>query len=90
MDVAREQAGYMPFGFGPRACVGKSLAYAEMKIVLARLIFEFAMRLSETAKTVHHFKLDSRVASCKDEFKIFDSFIAITDGPIVEFKSSLA
>lgn len=90
VDIAREQAGYMPFGFGPRACVGKSLAYAEMKIVLARLVFEFDMRLSETVRTKHRFKLDSRVASREDEFKIFDSFIAITDGPMVEFKSRLA
>ncbi|KAI6782256.1 uncharacterized protein J7T54_008342 [Emericellopsis cladophorae] len=34
-----------PFSFGPRNCLGKSLAYAEMRLLLARLVLEFDMAL---------------------------------------------
>lgn len=36
-----------PFGFGPRICIGKSLAYAEMKMILARLVWNFDIELRD-------------------------------------------
>ncbi|KAI1121838.1 averantin oxidoreductase [Nemania abortiva] len=30
-----------PFSYGPRNCIGRNLAYAEMKLVVARLVWEF-------------------------------------------------
>ncbi|KAI0485459.1 isotrichodermin C-15 hydroxylase [Xylaria cf. heliscus] len=33
------------FNVGPRNCIGRNLAYAEMRIILARLIFDFDMKL---------------------------------------------
>lgn len=32
---------FNPFGMGPRICLGQSLAYAEMKLILARLVWNF-------------------------------------------------
>lgn len=34
-----------PFSTGPRDCIGKNLAYAEMRTILARLLFNFDMEL---------------------------------------------
>lgn len=36
---------YLPFGIGPRTCLGMSLAYGEMKLVLARFLqrYEFSV-----------------------------------------------
>ncbi|KAL2285704.1 hypothetical protein FJTKL_07712 [Diaporthe vaccinii] len=34
-----------PFSVGPRDCVGKNLAYAEMRTILARLLFNFDIEL---------------------------------------------
>lgn len=34
---------FMPFGFGPRICIGKRLAITEMKIALAKLLREFIL-----------------------------------------------
>ncbi|KAL0934929.1 cytochrome P450 [Colletotrichum truncatum] len=30
-----------PFQYGPRACIGRNLAYAEMKLIIARLVWQF-------------------------------------------------
>ncbi|KAH8763760.1 cytochrome P450 [Diaporthe sp. PMI_573] len=34
-----------PFGIGPRDCIGKNLAYAEVKMILARILHNFDMEL---------------------------------------------
>ena len=34
-----------PFNIGPRGCIGRNLAYAEIRIVLARLLLDFDMEL---------------------------------------------
>ncbi|OAA45480.1 cytochrome P450 ClCP1 [Metarhizium rileyi] len=35
-----------PFHLGPRNCLGKNLAYAEMRLILARVVYNFDMRLA--------------------------------------------
>ena len=32
---------YYPFGYGPRSCIGEALAYAELRIILAKMIFTY-------------------------------------------------
>lgn len=34
-----------PFSLGPRSCLGTNLAYAEMRLILARLIWNFDIEL---------------------------------------------
>jgi cytochrome P450 len=36
-----------PFSVGPRGCLGKSLAYAEMRLILARFVWNFDVELEE-------------------------------------------
>jgi len=36
-----------PFSTGPRNCLGKNLAYAEMSLILARLLFDFDLELDD-------------------------------------------
>ncbi|KXJ88135.1 averantin oxidoreductase [Microdochium bolleyi] len=38
---ADKKDSFQAFSYGPRNCIGRNLAYAEMKIVLARLLWEF-------------------------------------------------
>ncbi|KAH7329619.1 cytochrome P450 [Stachybotrys elegans] len=36
-----------PFSTGPRNCIGKNLAYAEMRLILAKIIYSFDMHLAD-------------------------------------------
>ncbi|EFX01803.1 cytochrome p450 monooxygenase [Grosmannia clavigera kw1407] len=36
-----------PFSVGPRNCLGRNLAYAEMRLILARIIFNFDLQLAD-------------------------------------------
>lgn len=46
-DVILEKAAFIPFSFGPSGCVGKSLAYQEIRMVVSLLMQTFDMRLAE-------------------------------------------
>ncbi|KAL8989743.1 MAG: hypothetical protein Q9177_001441 [Variospora cf. flavescens] len=48
-DADRKRA-YEPFMVGPRNCLGKSLAWAEMKLILCKVIWKFDMELGEGNK----------------------------------------
>ena len=37
---------FEPFSFGPRDCLGKSLAYTTMRLTLAKLFYSYDIRLS--------------------------------------------
>jgi len=39
-----------PFSFGPRNCLGKNLAYAEMRLILAKVLFSFDLELVDKDK----------------------------------------
>ncbi|KAJ5902870.1 hypothetical protein N7495_003398 [Penicillium taxi] len=36
-----------PFSFGPRNCIGRNLAYVEMRIILACMVYNFDMQLDQ-------------------------------------------
>lgn len=42
-----ERAVFQPFSVGPRNCIGRNLAYAEMRLILAKILFSFDMELDE-------------------------------------------
>ena len=48
----QEYPGFHPFGFGPRSCAGQALAWAEMRLLLTRLIWNFDIRDTKSG-TVH-------------------------------------
>ncbi|KAI1811604.1 cytochrome p450 monooxygenase [Poronia punctata] len=39
-----------PFSVGPRNCIGRNLAYAEMRLILARILFRFDVKLAPEAR----------------------------------------
>lgn len=43
-------AVFKPFSAGPRDCIGKNLAYAEMRLVAARVLLRFDLELDLSTK----------------------------------------
>ncbi|KAI0161392.1 isotrichodermin C-15 hydroxylase [Xylariaceae sp. FL1272] len=50
MQAGNKLEALQAFSVGPRNCIGRNLAYAEMRIILARIIFDFDLVLSEESK----------------------------------------
>ncbi|KAF2158976.1 hypothetical protein M409DRAFT_38012 [Zasmidium cellare ATCC 36951] len=41
---------FHPFSYGPRNCIGMNLAYAELRLILARVIWDFEMEISASSE----------------------------------------
>ncbi|PHH78381.1 hypothetical protein CDD82_3074 [Ophiocordyceps australis] len=41
---------FHPFSFGPRDCIGRTLAYAELRIILARMVWNFDFSIAESSR----------------------------------------
>ncbi|QDS73397.1 hypothetical protein FKW77_007765 [Venturia effusa] len=78
IDVAK--SAFCAFSLGPRGCIGKNMAYMEMSVTIARLLFLYDIRSpwSDTASYEEHGETK--------EYKLQDYFIADRQGPLVEFK----
>lgn len=46
--VDKTQRAFAGFSIGPRGCIGKNMAYVEMMITMARILFQFDMKLTST------------------------------------------
>lgn len=77
-DTPLAYQAFTPFSLGPRGCPGKSLAYAEISLTLAKMIFLLDMRL-ET-------ELVGDGPAEPVEFETRDCFVLAHDGPTLVFK----
>ncbi|KAF3937911.1 hypothetical protein ABW19_dt0209692 [Dactylella cylindrospora] len=79
-DVDKARKAFCPFSIGPRGCIGKGLALMEMKITLARLLFEFEVRLP----------MEERLRKVGEDeeggWEMEDHFVGTKTGPVVELK----
>lgn len=74
-EIETARHAFCPFSIGPRGCIGKSMAFMEMRLTLARLIFLFDMSLA-----------DRRGEDAGGHLKLVDHFTSAKDGPNVEFQ----
>ncbi|KAI3320822.1 cytochrome p450 monooxygenase [Xylariaceae sp. AK1471] len=50
-EFAKDDLSAMqPFSLGPRNCIGRNLAYAEMRMILARILYKFDVQLAPEAR----------------------------------------
>lgn len=50
--VSRQRYAYLPFGGGPRTCIGLSFAMTEVLVVLTLILQRFRLRLPDQARSV--------------------------------------
>lgn len=87
-SVALAKSAFCPFSLGPRACVGKGMAYKEITIVIARLIWLYEMRLSP-GRSEGEGNPAAGEQSGRHRVKEYqgqDMFVLKAKGPMVEFK----
>jgi cytochrome P450 len=80
---------FAPFSVGPRGCIGKGMAYVELTVTLARVLFEFDMRV---APGTHAGEGVQGAGPGRDEqgsYQLLDTFTSIKDGPVVQFRRRL-
>ncbi len=86
--VAAAEQSFAPFSAGPRACVGKNLAYLELMVTMGTLLYRADARVSangggEVGQGAPGLMWGRRH---EGQFQIKDMFIAKEDGPVVQFK----
>ena len=85
-DVARAQSAFFPFNIGSRGCVGKNLAYQELSIAIARVVWLYDMREGDRGVLKKAGKNYKGMEGEESEYPIEDYFVAHCDGPMVSFK----
>ncbi|ORX95259.1 cytochrome P450 [Clohesyomyces aquaticus] len=85
--LADAHSAFCPFSIGPRGCIGKGLAYAELSVTIARVLFLFDMRLAPGTSLGGGSK-DLEVGRTRpSEYQIEDRFASMKDGPVLQFRA---
>lgn len=84
--AAASSPAFTPFGVGRTSCIGRYLAYQEMFLVIAYILWQFDMRLQPGSTLGEGRKELGPGRHRKNEFQTLDRFISMHDGPMVEFR----
>ncbi|KAI1320140.1 cytochrome P450 [Xylariaceae sp. FL0255] len=78
---------FVPFSVGTRSCEGKTMAYLEVSLVLAKTLWHFDFELApEDLGNIDTGKVGNpKVESVKANTQIYDNFAASHDGPVLVF-----
>jgi cytochrome P450 len=85
-QIMRE--AFVPFSIGARGCAGKTMAYTEISLVLAKTLwyFDFAPVSGELGERGAGRPGLGSWRQRREEFQLYDVFTAIHEGPYLTFK----
>lgn len=86
-SVALAESGLCAFSHGSRGCPGKNLAWLEMKLVMAKVIFNFEIKPDATNDIGGGCANGKVGRQTVDQYQTYDAFVSLRDGPMVHFKS---
>ena len=87
------QSAFCAFGTGFRDCIGKRMAYMELTVVLARLVWLFEMRLAAqytkqvTSDSMVNTNANAVAALQRRDQQTMDKFVCQVQGPWVQFRA---
>jgi cytochrome P450 len=85
-SVALAESAFCAFSAGPRGCPGKNLAWLEMMIIVAKIIYKFEVR-RDFADNLGGGSPGGRPGRRDpDQFQTYDAFVGLRQGPMVQFK----
>lgn len=80
-------AVWNPFSLGHRGCLGKPLVYMELCIAIARIVWDYDMRLSGEQHVSKFVNADIKQGRRrKGEYQLLDWFMSWNEGPWVDFR----
>ena len=88
-SVELARSAFNPFSLGPRGCSGKNLAYLEMTVAMAKVLYRLDFRGLEGDALGGGGPDMMWGRRGRGQFQTKDVFVAIRDGPNVQFRSRL-
>ncbi|EUC27114.1 hypothetical protein COCCADRAFT_10203 [Bipolaris zeicola 26-R-13] len=82
--VKRASSAFLPFSAGTRSCIGRPLAYMQMQVLYATLLWKYDVRLCRE-RWLNGKKSGLGLDQTK-EYELADIFTSWKDGPLVEVK----
>jgi cytochrome P450 len=77
-ELTRAQSAFQPFSYGSRQCIGRRLAYIELYIFMARIIWLYDVKYLGLGR-------EECWGSDVVEYKMVDHIAAARVGPLIEF-----
>jgi cytochrome P450 len=93
--VERAKSAFFAFSTGTRGCVGKNMAYLELSVCLARLVWALDFKIPDNAELAKiggggvHRGTDGEIVKGRhrqNEYQIWNCFVADKEGPYVQFR----
>jgi cytochrome P450 len=85
-SVALAESGFCAFSTGSRGCVGKNLAWLEMRLVVAKTLWKFEIKGDPTNKLGGGEPNGKPGRRMVDQYQTYDMFVSNRKGPIVHVK----
>ena len=84
---AAGKEAFNPFSIGPRACIGRSVAIAEVSVTLARVIFLTDFRSDEQLGQLGEGKPGSGYGRHREkEYQLVSHLSSWSSGPVIQFR----
>ena len=78
----------VPFGVGPRICLGKALITAELSLIMAHVIMRLDFAVVDDMRGIGAGKPGAEYGRHRpDEYQLYDHITAARDGPMLQFRS---
>ncbi len=87
-SVDRARSVFAPFSIGPRSCIGKGLAIAEIMFIMATVLVMFDFKKPEGHESLvgEGSPNGPYGRHRKDEYQLIDHVICAKDGPMLQFR----
>ncbi|RAH83811.1 cytochrome P450 monooxygenase [Aspergillus japonicus CBS 114.51] len=77
---------FCPFSYGARSCVGWRLAYTELHLAVARLLWRYDVRLAASASTSTSTPPPGKGKTDSAEYEMMGWVVAAVEGPVAQFR----